>query len=91
MERIKNLPANSKSVKRMLSLARATPAHRLTPELRHYARARLDEGYSNAQLYVDFMEAYEKTSESDDEEREDAFLDVMDFLTGWCAPEARLY
>lgn len=91
MERTRTLPANSISVKRMLSLARATPAHRVTPELRHYARARLDGGYSGDQLYVDFMEAYEKMSESDDEEREDAFLDVMDFLTGWCAPDARLY
>jgi len=91
MERTRNLPANGSVVKQMLDLASATPANRLTPKLRQFARARLDERYPSDQLYADFMRAYEEVSEHDDEEREDAFLDVMDFLTGWCAPDARLY
>ncbi len=91
MERTIHLPADKVMVERVLDLALATPADRLTPKLRQYARERLDAGYPNYQLYADFMGAYEKISERDDEEREDAFLDVMDFLTGWCAPGARLY
>jgi hypothetical protein len=91
MERTRNLPANGSVVKQMLDLASETPANRLTPKLRQFARARLDERYPSDQLYADFMRAYEVVSEYDDEEREDAFLDVMDFLTGWCAPDARLY
>ena len=91
MERTKNLPADGVTVKQMLILALETPADRLTPRLRQYARERLDAGYPSDQLYVDFLNAYEHISELDDEEREDSFLDVMDFLTGWCAPGARLY
>ena len=91
MARTKNIPANKQTVKRVLDLALATPARRLAPKLRQFARERLDAGYPNDQLYTDFMSAYEVVSERDDEEREDALLDVMDFLTWWCAPDARLY
>ena len=91
MERTKNLPANMHTVEQLLELAAATPAARLTPKLRQFARERLDARYPSDQLYADFMSAYEAIGEHDDEEREDAFLDVMDFLTGWCAPGARLY
>ena len=91
MERTRNLPPDVGVVKQMLDLARTTPAEKLTPKLRQYARERLDAHYPSDQLYADFMRAYEAMSEHDDEEREDAFLDVMDFLTGWCAPDARLY
>lgn len=91
MERTKNLPTDQETVDEMLGLARATPADRLTPELRRYARGRLRANYPSDQLYVDFLGAYEGISALDDEEREDAFLDVMDFLTGWCAPDARIY
>ncbi len=91
MERTKNLPANRRTVTQLLDLAAATPAAGLTPKLRRYARKRLDADYPSDQLYADFMGAYEAVSELGDEEREDAFLDVMDFLTGWCAPDARIY
>jgi len=91
MERTRNLLADKATVAQMLNLALATPADRLTPKLRQYARECLNAGSPSEQLYVDFMGAYEEISERDDEEREDAFLDVMDFLTGWCAPGARLY
>ena len=91
MERTRNLLADKATVERMLNLALATPADRLTPKLRQYARECLNAGYPSEQLYADFMGAYEGISQRDDEEREDAFLDVMDFLTGWCAPGARLY
>jgi hypothetical protein len=91
MERTKPLSANGHTVKQMLDLALATPADKLTPKLRQYARERLGADYPNDQLYADFMAAYGEISELGNEEREDAFLDVMDFLTGWCAPDARLY
>jgi len=91
MERTKNLSANGETVKELLNLALATPADALTPKLRRYAREHLDRGYPNDQLYADFLRAYDGVSELDDEMREDALLDVMDFLTGWCAPGARLY
>jgi hypothetical protein len=79
-------------VEELLGLALDTPTARLMPKLRKYARERLDSGYPNDQLYADFMAASDQISERDvEEEREDAILDTMDFLTGWCAPEARLY
>lgn len=83
---------NGVVVKELLDLALNTPVPRLMPKLRKYARERLDSDYPNDQLYVDFMAASDQISELGvEEEREDAILDVMDFLTGWCAPDARLY
>jgi len=79
-------------VEELLDLALNTSVDRLMPKLRKYARERLDSGYPNDQLYADFMAASDQISERGvGEEREDAILDVMDFLTGWCAPGARLY
>lgn len=90
MEYTKN-QSNLEVVKEVLFLALTTPPLRLVPELRKFARQRLDSGYANAQLYADLQYVYDIVSELEEEEREDAILDVMDFLTGWCAPKARLY
>jgi hypothetical protein len=82
---------NPVTVEELLDLVRKTPPDRLLPKLRKFVRDRLDTGYPNDQLYADLMGVYDRMSEREDEERGDAVLDVMDFLTGWCAPGARLY
>jgi len=75
----------------MLELLAATEPHRYLPRLRKYAREKLDEGYSNEQLYADLRYLYRDVSRHGDEELEEAVAAVMDLLTGWCAPDARLY
>lgn len=83
---------NKVAVDQILFLVQETPLSRLVTELREYAREQLTSGYSSAQLYVDLMGAYSSISTREDqEEQEDALLDVMDFLTGWCSPDSRLY
>jgi hypothetical protein len=91
VERLRNTTANAQTVRQMLELLETTPPHRYMPRLRKYAREQLDAGYPNDQLYSDLRHLYRLVSERGDEELEDAIADVMDFLTGWCAPDARLY
>ena len=93
MERTEHLSVNPGMVERLRDLAAATPAAELAPILRDFVREQLDADYSSEQLYVDLIRVHQELSGSSeaDEEREDALLDVMDFLTGWCAPGARLY
>jgi hypothetical protein len=91
MERLKDTTANAQTVEQMFDLLMDTPPHRYMPRLRKYARERLDEDYSNEQLYADLRHLYRKVSGRDNEELEEAIADVMDFLTGCCAPDARLY
>ena len=82
---------NPAMVEELLDLVRTAPANQHLPRLRKFVRDQLDAGYPNDQLYADLMSVYDRMSEREDEERGDAVLDVMDFLTGWGAPEARLY
>ena len=91
MERLRDTTANAQTVEQMLDLLRATPPHRYMPRLRKYARDKMDEGYSNAQLYTDLRHLYRSVSQRGDEDLEEAIADVMDFLTGVCGPDARLY
>ena len=91
MEHLTEITANAQTVEEMLEILSDTPSRRYMPRLRKYAREKLDAGYSNAQLYSDFRYLYRSVSERGDEDLEDAIADVMDFLTGWCAPGARLY
>jgi hypothetical protein len=91
MARLRNTTADAQTVEEMLALLRETPPHRYLPRLRKYAREKLDAGYSNEQLYTDLRYLYRDVSERGNEELEEAITDVMDFLTGWCAPDARLY
>lgn len=74
----------------ILDLTARTPSERLVGELRGFARELLDEGYDRDRLYNDFLSAYDAISERGQGEREDALLDVMDYLTGFCSPQARL-
>ena len=91
MQRLRNTTANAQTVNEMAELLEATPPHRYMPRLRKFARQRLDAGYPNDQLYSDLRYLYRQVREHDDEELEEAIADVMDFLTGACGPDARLY
>lgn len=75
---------------RLLGLASTVEPSRLVAELRAFAREMLDTGYSRHALIEDFEGVRAEMRRRDDEEREDAVMDVMDFLVGWCSPGARL-
>lgn len=91
MERLRDTTANAQTVEQMFDLLADTPSHRYMPRLRKYAREKLDKGYSNAQLYTDLRHLYRSVSGRGNDELEEAIADVMDFLTGVCGPDARLY
>jgi len=91
VERLRNIPANTETVEEMFALLMEMPPERYLPRLRKYAREKLDAGYDNVQLYNDLRYLYRAVSERGNEELEESILDVMDFLTGWCAPDARLW
>ena len=75
---------------RLLGLTATVEAPRLVPELRAFARELLDSGYPRETLVEDFESVRAEMRRRDDEEREDAVMDVMDFLVGWCSPGAKL-
>lgn len=91
MERLRETTANIQTVEEMSHLLEDTLPHRHMLRLRKYARDKLDAGYSNEQLYSDLRYLYRSVRDREDEDLEDAIADVMDFLTGLCAPGARLY
>lgn len=51
-----------------------------------YLQELLDEGIPAEELYEDLTEIHALLPEDEEE----AMLDMMDALTGWCAPSARL-
>lgn len=59
----------------------------LVGALRRFARELLDDGYDREYLYRDMLGVYKSL---EDEAKEDALADVMDYLTGFCSPAARL-
>lgn len=83
-------PGHQDVEERLLGLARSIPPVRLVPELRECARELLAAGYPRQRLYDDFESVRAEMRERGQEEKEDAVMDVMDFLTGWCSPGARL-
>ena len=92
MERLRDLPANKETVEEVLSMAQAVPVDHLAPIIRNYAVGMVERGYPTDQLYVDMLNAHMFISaEGASEMQEDALLDVMDYLTGWCPPDARIY
>lgn len=87
-----NLEANRDTVAEVLVMTRQSSADDLAPMLRNYAQVMVVSEYPAAQLYADLMNAHALMAEHGaSEAQEDAFLDVMDYLTGWCAPNARIY
>lgn len=91
MEKAKYLQADEGTVQHLIELTLGEHPERLEPELRSYARHLVNDGYPNAQLYADLLNAHNRLSDEVDEQREDALLGTMDALTGWCAPRARIY
>lgn len=72
-------------------LASTEPYRRALAKIRDYAADILAEGYPREELYAELDRArglLEKRGYPD--EAEDPILDVMDFLVGYCSPDARL-
>jgi hypothetical protein len=74
----------------LLELVHSIPPARLMFPLRDFAREKLHEGYPREQLLEDFEYVRAELREIDDEAREDAVMDVMDFLYGWSASHMKL-
>jgi hypothetical protein len=60
------------------------------PRLRSLAASILEEGEDPAAVLERFNAVREHLREADREADEDAVMDVMDFLVGWCSPHMRL-
>jgi hypothetical protein len=74
----------------LLELVHTTPPARLMFPLRDLAREKLGQGYPREQLLEDFEYVRAELRDREEEAREDAVMDVMDFLYGWCSPHMRL-
>jgi len=59
--------------------------------LRDFAREVLAEGYPRERLIEDFNHVHAELRQEGREEREDAVMEVMDFLYGWCSSHMKLY
>jgi len=75
---------------RLSELVRSTPTARLMFPLRDVARDALAQGYEKDALIEDFESVRAQLDEQGDEEREDAVMEVMDFLYGWCSTHMKL-
>jgi hypothetical protein len=75
---------------RLFELANNTPPSSLVLPLWRLASSVLDVGYSREQLIEDFENLRAHFEEQGEEEREDAVLEAMDFLYGWCSPHMKL-
>jgi hypothetical protein len=60
------------------------------PELRSLALRLSSEGHGRTALIEKFEGVRQELRQSDREADEDAVMDVLDFLTGWCSPHMRL-
>jgi hypothetical protein len=59
-------------------------------ELRRLAQRALDEGRKLAVVREEFEQSRQQLRDAAREDDEDAVMDVLDFLTGWCSPHVRL-
>ncbi|MGH3144265.1 MAG: hypothetical protein ACRDTR_00510 [Rubrobacter sp.] len=76
---------------RVAGIAQTEPYAQAVPTIRGYAAALLDTGYPREELYEDFERARTMLEgRGAPDGAEDAVLDVMDFLVGWCSPGAKL-
>jgi hypothetical protein len=74
----------------LFELADTTPPAHLMFPLRDLAHRVLAEGYPRDLLLADFEYLREELRERDDEAREDAVMEVMDFLYGWSSSHMKL-
>lgn len=68
----------------------SVPTHNLADALQSAVEARLERGYSRHFTYNDLSQLALELRREGKEERESEVLEVMDVLTGWCAPSARI-
>jgi hypothetical protein len=73
---------------RLSELVSNTP--RLMFPLRDVARDALAQGYDKDALIEDFERIRARLDDDGEEEREDAVMEVMDFLYGWSSPHMKL-
>lgn len=66
------------------------PAGVLTDQLYGLAEELLADGYPRETLLEDFKRAVLKLRAEGREEAEEEVVEVLDALTGWCAPSVRL-
>src|SRR5262245_3390139 len=58
--------------------------------LRQLATEQLGQGLTREEVLARFEQVRQQLRSADREEDEDAVLDVMDFLVGWCSPHAKI-
>lgn len=75
---------------RLRELARTHEPDALSDALYDLSRELLESGYPREALLDDFKRLVLKLRERGDEEREDTVMEVLDVLTGWCSPGAKL-
>jgi hypothetical protein len=75
---------------RLSELVSSTPPPRLMFPLRDVARDALAQGYEKDALIEDFESVRARLDEQGEEEREDAVMEVMEFLYGWCSPHMKV-
>lgn len=68
----------------------ALDAQNRTGELRRLAQRFLDDGTAPETVLLQFEQVRQRLRETHREEEEDAVMEVMDFLAGWCSPHVRL-
>jgi len=59
-------------------------------ELRSLALRLSSQGYDREALLGKYEEVRQQLRQEDREVDEDAVMDVLDFLTGWCSPHMRI-
>ena len=59
-------------------------------ELRRLAQQLLDEGNEPDAVLNTFEQVRQSLRDAAREEDEDAVMEVMDYLTGWCSPHMRM-
>ncbi len=72
------------------SLEHALESADLVGALRNLAEKQLAAGTDKAVLLEAFEQLRQRCRAADRERDEDAVMDVMDFLVGWCSPHVRL-
>jgi hypothetical protein len=74
----------------LVELTHTIPPAQLVLPLRDFARDVLARGYSYEELLEVFEDVRADLREENDEAREDAVMDVMDFLSGWSSSHMKL-
>ncbi len=74
----------------MRHLVYTTPEGEVSDTLRDLVETMVRAGRSRDDVYEDLKRLVMDLRHEDRDELEDAVMDVMDLLTGWCSPSARI-